>query len=1326
FAAVRYMDGQLPPNLNGTGGGKSIIPGVPGGNVFLPSLFAQSQIPTSSTCPTNAANLPWAAKNQVFQSWVDQTKHLPNMYNMFAGNMANGSFGSNLDNSWQNPSSSQSNLNLANNPLLAAFQQQYAAGGKTSNAVSNPLLGSSSHLRQPTTSLDPLSLHPTPSALNPPIPQPKQPPKAAAAAAPTDSPLFPSLSAGYGSLPPSADPSKLGAFPFPPGYDQLRDQISASLGLQQPFPGPGAQPFSLQKPAPTTPAAPAATRPSQTFDLLSVAAGVAKNAASNASDKPASGFDLSQILPRNTAPQVPTPTTQMASTSSTIFPPQIPTSLNLISPSTSGLSAMASSQPGPSSTLSSSTKPPPLQMPTTSSVSDSTLISPRTGQKRRSGGQNGETNRPPSESGLDIDLDGIDLFEGMNMGDQEAVLNSTLNFDEALFNEPIVPTSAADEPPPPPKVEQPPPVEEKKKEEVASASSKMELLMARLKKGRGPAAPATSAAASAPRVATPANPTTPATPAAALKNEPRSATDSPAVFQKPITPAEKPDRLAFTPPLSPIDLSDPHKPSTSGISSLIAASILPSELLGNKSESLEKKKTVPVYLRTKPSQSSAPPVYKLSAAESKGFPDSKEAAFEFDDDDPEETGEKLNMKGDDESDSEPEKSAQGAAVGTMNKEEDKRLEYTKKIGFEPKDADKDKLVKDVKKPASVFPGRDRHARQESLEFAEKLRKRRKERMKVDFALVQQFDHNNQCCIDSVQKNVEDADKPPLPRLLIRLPKKAMENEDKSSRRRKKKRRYYDEGEETEEDDDDWYGGRPKKRRGRKPKRELHPDETYSVRLVDPSTIEHARKEVHVRPVEYMSKKERVMRSWREENANHDVQPPIIGKGVPGKIEPKSLTRIVTEYKNAEARERLEKFKHCTGFMPRGTFLVLKSEINTSDCSLWRVDNMNLLQKFPGFMGQTEHDGPMKLLYKNSSTYSGWCEQLQPGYMVIEVRHVKQTRSECVVEPLIHIDDLFPAISEEMNERYCVPVLKALINKDDVTAQSDARTFILKDDVRNGLYMVIRNMLDGALAFDYFSRAKEQTVGGLSNPSFELLDEMECQIKECEEAIRDRMVFPVEFDQHLRRYSSCLAVGCDQEEIDCQVCGEAPVEKTLQLYDLIIERDKESMDEYCYDLDNALPAVDYLTCRVCSKLAQWQHRLIHFRNDLSRRIEDRILEATLEMPALVPEQIVDNLRQCYTWLKEIIQSHTDTWDAIMESSDSEDDDDPLPPSTAQPPEKINGQASIKSEAASPVSSDVHTDPEPVQLSTDAAVAFAAAHVASEDTADDDGLIDPVNI
>lgn len=35
------------------------------------------------------------------------------------------------------------------------------------------------------------------------------------------------------------------------------------------------------------------------------------------------------------------------------------------------------------------------------------------------------------------------------------------------------------------------------------------------------------------------------------------------------------------------------------------------------------------------------------------------------------------------------------------------------------------------------------------------------------------------------------------------------------------------------------------------------------------------------------------------------------------------------------------------------------------------------------------------------------------------------------------------------------ISEALINKEDVTAQSDARTFILKDDVRNGLYMVIR-------------------------------------------------------------------------------------------------------------------------------------------------------------------------------------------------------------------------------------------------------------------------------
>ncbi|GMT07599.1 hypothetical protein PENTCL1PPCAC_29773, partial [Pristionchus entomophagus] len=930
--------------------------------------------------------------------------------------------------------------------------------------------------------------------------------------------------------------------------------------------------------------------------------------------------------------------------------------------------------------------------------SDGTLISPRTGQpKRRSGGQNGELARPPSEGGLDLDLDdGFDLFDGMGMtqGEQDVLQSLNLDFLGDAFT---IPTSNADEPPKP--VEKPK-VEEPKKEEVSSAMSKMERLMAQLKKSRSGAAPA--AGAVAPKAATPA-PLAAAAPTA-IPTPPAATATPPVVFQKPATPVEKTDKPTFTPPLSPVDLSDPSKPSTSGISSLIAASILPSELRMGKPSASDMKKNIPIYLRPQPEQSSSSiQIYKQK--EPKSYLDSKDDEFAFTDEDPEETGEKF--KRDDESEDEPEKAAQEGKTG--DKDTGMGPKYVSKIGFDVKEGEKEQK-KESKKPVPIFPGRDRHARQESLEFAERLRKRRKEIVNVGFANVQQCEHN-QCAIDSIQKNVEDADKPPLPRLLIRLPKKSIGGEEKS-RRRKKKRRYYEEGEEeSEEDSDDWYGGRPKKRRGRKPKRELHPDETYSVRLVDPSTIEHARKEVHVRPMEYMSKKEKFLRNWREENAGQDEPPAATGRGVKGKIEPKSLTKIVTEYKNAEARERLERFKHCTGATQRHTFLVLKSEINTPDCSLWRVDNMNLLQKFPGFMGRTEPKGPLKLLYKNSSTYSGWCEQLQSGYLEISVKIVKQTRSDCVVEPYVPVDELFPAISEEINERYCVPAMKALVNKEDVAAQTEARNFILKDDVRNGLYMVIRNMLDGALTFDYFSRAEHPMVGSLSNPSFELLNEMECQVRECEEEIRDRVSFGTAFETSLRRYSACLFIDCELSELDCQACGEAPVEKTLQLFDLTVESEKKDENDFCDDQTAYLPAVDFLVCAGCSKLAMWQHRLIHFRQDLARRIEDRLLESTLEMPSLVPEQILDNLRQYYTWMREVIVAHTDTWDAIMKSDESEDpEEESMPTSSAAaaaedaPAAAVATPVTAKFEEAAPAAKVEAVDPAPAAAVAPAPAAF----------------------
>ncbi|GMT36493.1 hypothetical protein PFISCL1PPCAC_27790, partial [Pristionchus fissidentatus] len=227
---THFMDGQRS-NINGS---KDVIPGVAGNNVFLPSLFAQPQI-SSSTHAANPTNLQQWTKHQTFQNvvnWVDQTKNLP-MYNMFSGNMAaNGTFDSNA---WQNASSSQSNMNLATNPLLAAFQQQSLGymGNKTTTNASSTTFNPLQQLRQPT--FDPLNLHATTvSTLNPPISQPKQPPKTKS----NDSSIFntsvPSTSGSFIQHQPSAQ--------FPIGYDKLKEKLNATLQqqptqqMQQPFP----------------------------------------------------------------------------------------------------------------------------------------------------------------------------------------------------------------------------------------------------------------------------------------------------------------------------------------------------------------------------------------------------------------------------------------------------------------------------------------------------------------------------------------------------------------------------------------------------------------------------------------------------------------------------------------------------------------------------------------------------------------------------------------------------------------------------------------------------------------------------------------------------------------------------------------------------------------------------------------------------------------------------------------------------------------------------------------------------------------------------------
>lgn len=66
--------------------------------------------------------------------------------------------------------------------------------------------------------------------------------------------------------------------------------------------------------------------------------------------------------------------------------------------------------------------------------------------------------------------------------------------------------------------------------------------------------------------------------------------------------------------------------------------------------------------------------------------------------------------------------------------------------------------------------------------------------------------------------------------------------------------------------------------------------------------------------------------------------------------------------------RLSAFAEIRSSVPKGTFVIHKEDVMKPDCALWKVDNQNLLQKYPLVEGVAQAQCPTAC-YRNSSTVS---------------------------------------------------------------------------------------------------------------------------------------------------------------------------------------------------------------------------------------------------------------------------------------------------------------------------------------------------------------------
>ncbi|CAG9533966.1 unnamed protein product [Cercopithifilaria johnstoni] len=465
---------------------------------------------------------------------------------------------------------------------------------------------------------------------------------------------------------------------------------------------------------------------------------------------------------------------------------------------------------------------------------------------------------------------------------------------------------------------------------------------------------------------------------------------------------------------------------------------------------------------------------------------------------------------------------------------------------------------------------------------------------------------------------------PLPKLLIRLPRRSVDEnvvEYEKPKKKKKKRKKRD-------SDYEWVGpeskGKKKKKRKHKhhKKKRRHTSD-YEEELTNKheqwNTSENANKETTV-----FSKKRRLIMHWNEREGNRLDSEYCRDRN-------SSVSFENNEGHNARPNSSehnvLSKFHPVDGHLAKGTFVVCKADILKEDCPLWRVDNQNLLQKYPPF----NRDG--KIAYRNSSTYSGWCDQIADSYIVVRVRFIKHSRSESIVEPEMPLLDMFPAISIEYEERPSANAGIALEQKD----------LFADDPIRKQMTVYVKAMLNHALDMTFL-----QTVRQKSDWNYLCaLNGIDKLNQERKEKVQLRVKWIQRYLDLLHFYSSCVVCDSEGSGLSCQACGISGVEKIMQLFcNEGYDYDTLEAEEVCYTGSGSpLHAVEYLVCSPCAKLSGMYHKLHHMRYMLLKNCEDKLEKVSAGNADISSEFVVETCMNDVVWLRSVVNEYADLWRRI---------------------------------------------------------------------------------
>lgn len=326
----------------------------------------------------------------------------------------------------------------------------------------------------------------------------------------------------------------------------------------------------------------------------------------------------------------------------------------------------------------------------------------------------------------------------------------------------------------------------------------------------------------------------------------------------------------------------------------------------------------------------------------------------------------------------------------------------------------------------------------------------------------------------------------------------------------------------------------------------------------------------------------------------------------------------------------------TPVFQKGAFVVLKSDLNKTDCPIWRVDSHNLLQRF------TLIDHENRLVYQGTTTYAGWCPQNQDQYAAVQIKSLQMQnfKSDCSVRLERPLIDVFPAVSFEISEtsdHLAFATLKQSDNNGLGILQELEHP--LKEALQTYVHILILHCIFGNYLQTLRSRNDVDLLRQLNAVDMVNDEKKKRLLKEANWSIK--------FEEALDWFTYCTITEDDGSGLHCQACGRNIVENVIQLFanegydfDTLQPRQPKTTSS-----GSPIPSQDFHVCPSCADVAVLYHKLTHMRYHLYKLSLDKVDLIRGDNSTMGPAVIVDNCLKQSRWIVQALQEYLTIWSKI---------------------------------------------------------------------------------